>query len=565
MKPPRLFFGKAWLPFVIAGLACFLLPAQTRAQFPVPPETEYQPAQDEFDALGKAVLDLLKTRAADGFAAKFSVKLADWQSVPATNASKDDAERVNLFAKGADYNLQRLKSDAQAVLARADSLHLDFSTGNLGYRVVMPEHVGVIYLGNPATTKLTLPYVEKLDIILFQGDASNQSTNNSLKLTVRGLEKFPAGWRINNGNNGIQWTGFPASLVDEKTRRELALSEKIAANQPVTSEDDPALSKLAESLIRFIRAGDTNVFKKDLLLTSDAIWAMFEKSGRKGPTRKDVDEEMAQQNQEQVAAAVKLLNLMHATGIDLKNADIQIKSAGVENCQSQDHSGSLDQLIGDHFTLSLAVKSGGKAKNGTPLAGDYILAAEEIMKLGGAWKVSQNLHWEKFPPGVVDSQTAANIEFENYVAQYNALPPGTPAPEIEFTTLVGEKKLKLSDLKGKVVVLDFWATWCGPCQEPMAELQKIRVAHPGWQDKVAIVPVSIDDSLAIVRKHINQRGWTNTFNVWAGEGGWRSAPAKTFRVTAVPTSYVIDPRGKILWSGHPEADTISSAIDRQLE
>jgi thiol-disulfide isomerase/thioredoxin len=222
-------------------------------------------------------------------------------------------------------------------------------------------------------------------------------------------------------------------------------------------------------------------------------------------------------------------------------------------------------LIGEQFKLVLAVKTDGKAKNGSSLSGDYVLAVKQIMKFGEAWKVAQDVQWEKLPDGVVDAQTAASIEFENHVAKYRSLPSGTAAPEIEFTTLAGEKKMKLSELRRKVVVLDFWATWCGPCQQPMADLQKIRNGHPDWQDKVAIVPVSIDDTLDIVRKHVDQRGWTNTFNAWAGDGGWRSAPAKAFRVTAVPTSYVIDQQGKIIWAGHPEVENISATIDRLIQ
>jgi hypothetical protein len=99
----------------------------------------------------------------------------------------------------------------------------------------------------------------------------------------------------------------------------------------------------------------------------------------------------------------------------------------------------------------------------------------------------------------------------------------------------------------------------------MADLQKIRNGHPDWQDKVAIIPLSIDDTLEIVRKHVDQRDWTNTFNVWAGDGGWHSTPAKEFRVTAVPTSYIINQQGKIILSGHPEAENISAIIDRLLK
>jgi hypothetical protein len=64
-----------------------------------------------------------------------------------------------------------------------------------------------------------------------------------------------------------------------------------------------------------------------------------------------------------------------------------------------------------------------------------------------------------------------------------------------------------------------------------------------------------------VRQHVNKRQWTNTFNVWAGDGGWRSTPAKAFRVTGVPTTYIIDTTGKIVVAGHPAA----LAIDEQVE
>jgi hypothetical protein len=67
-----------------------------------------------------------------------------------------------------------------------------------------------------------------------------------------------------------------------------------------------------------------------------------------------------------------------------------------------------------------------------------------------------------------------------------------------------------------------------------------RQTHPSWQNRVAIVPLSIDDTLKIVRDHVDKRGWTNTFNVWAEDGGWHSKPATAFRVHVVPTTYIID-------------------------
>ena len=78
------------------------------------------------------------------------------------------------------------------------------------------------------------------------------------------------------------------------------------------------------------------------------------------------------------------------------------------------------------------------------------------------------------------------------------------------------------------------------------------------------MPLSIDDTILQVQQHVQKRGWTNTFNVWAGDGGWQDAPAKAFRVNAVPTTYIIDKDGKIVQAGHPAAMNIGEIVDGLL-
>lgn len=537
----------------------FFLPAALMAQ-PMENERPLKPARGEFDAVGKAIVELLQTRDSKRFATSMAASAEDFQSLVTPNLSSQERDLLGSLGNSSGYGRQRLEASAKALLAQADALHLDFSTNQLNFIINAPPRLETLYYSNSSGHGLSLPYVRQLTVELDVGGKS-PSSGNSFQLVVRGLQKFRGGWRI---QNGLQWTSFPANVADAGTMRKLDLLDRIAGYKSISDREDPGLRTLANALVRFVKTGDTNVLIKDALVTSDMVWEMFQKSGRKGPTRKEVDDEIGKQDQQQMATARKAIELMAEAGIDLSHADIQVKEASLKSCQQEGAPGTLDDLIGQQFTVTMSVQTDVKAKNGTPLSGDYVLAVARITKMGNDWRIMDDLHWESLPKGVVDAGTAAGMRFENYVAEHGTLPPHTQAPDIKFITLTGGRQMKLSDFRGKVILLDFWATWCGPCQAPMASLQTIRKDHPDWGDNVAIVPVSIDDTIGIVRKHVDQRGWTNTVNVWAGRGGWRSAPARAFRVNAVPTTYVIDAHGKIAWAGYPMEPMLSGAVDSAL-
>lgn len=516
----------------------------------------------ELSELGTNVTELLQNGAAVHFAKSVAPTFEDFKSILSTNPAAPSGDALAQFRSLAETKRRQIELSAKAVLDWAAQLKLDFSQGDWQARALPPQSSSLVDFPNLQATNEMLPRIERLEIVLNSPTAGADATNGAFKLVARTMVRFPAGWRC---LEGIQWEAFPLHVADEKTRRELLILNKLSASGSLDGQDDPALLKLGESLVRFLRQGDPALFQKDIFITADLMWERLQKAGQSGHSREEVDQRISAMARQQTELAMQCLAQLTNAGVDLRNADIRIGAVTVERVRSQGAAGSLDGLSGEQFKLELEVKSDAKAANGNPVSGRYILGAKEVTRFEEDWRVFGHLHWQQLPEGVLGREEVERISMENYVAEHRALPPGTPAPEITFTALEGAKPMKLSDFKGKVVILDFWATWCGPCQEPMAELQKLSAAHPDWKDRVVIMPLSIDDALGTVRQHIDQRGWTNTFNVWAGEGGWQAKPPVAFRVSGVPTTYIIDGTGKIAAAGHPAELNIGQIVDSLLQ
>ena len=128
---------------------------------------------------------------------------------------------------------------------------------------------------------------------------------------------------------------------------------------------------------------------------------------------------------------------------------------------------------------------------------------------------------------------------------------GDSAPALNLQRLTDGSAVNSTAFQGRVVYLDFWATWCGPCQAPMAHLDEVaRRRAPEWQDRVVLAAISIDDSTAILSQHLAKRKWDPVIHYWA-PNAWGSQAAQDYGITGVPTALLIDRAGRIRWRGNP--------------
>ncbi|MGJ5676898.1 MAG: TlpA family protein disulfide reductase [Nostochopsis sp.] len=141
---------------------------------------------------------------------------------------------------------------------------------------------------------------------------------------------------------------------------------------------------------------------------------------------------------------------------------------------------------------------------------------------------------------------------------WSAVSVGSQAPDLSssssFNTEDG-KAVRLESLRGQVVLIDFWATWCGPCVDAIPHMQEL---HDKFKDKGLVVIGHTDASSQGLPQFIEKKKITYPISVGKDIGN-------AYGVSGIPHVFLIDPNGKIAWDGHPaqlEEATVANLVKK---
>lgn len=140
----------------------------------------------------------------------------------------------------------------------------------------------------------------------------------------------------------------------------------------------------------------------------------------------------------------------------------------------------------------------------------------------------------------------------------DSLVAGASFPDFDEKDING-KPLSIAKFKGKIVLVDFWATWCGPC---VAELPNVLEAYKKYHDKgFEVIGISLDKDEAKFKAFIAEKGmsWPHYFDGL----GWGSKLGQKYSIESIPATYLLDREGKIIAKGL-RGPALLAELEKQL-
>jgi peroxiredoxin len=156
------------------------------------------------------------------------------------------------------------------------------------------------------------------------------------------------------------------------------------------------------------------------------------------------------------------------------------------------------------------------------------------------------------------TSASAVVAADDAKTDLKALAVGSPFPNFNETDIDG-KPVSVANYKGKIVLVDFWATWCGPC---VAELPNVLKAYEKYHGKgFEIIGISLDSNKARLTDFVKAKNvtWQQFFD---GQG-WKNKLGQKYSVNSIPATYLVDKEGKLI-AKNLRGEALEKAVAKAL-
>lgn len=147
-------------------------------------------------------------------------------------------------------------------------------------------------------------------------------------------------------------------------------------------------------------------------------------------------------------------------------------------------------------------------------------------------------------PGAFDGWTVPEYTGRTISYQIENIIADAPEEsfELSFKDKISNREISISDLKGKVVVIDFWATWCGPCVQEIPQMMKL---YDEYKDRgVEFIGISLDERSSTVKQFCEDKGMT--WPQYCEEGKtWNTGFSRKWGISSIPTLFILDKNGAL--------------------
>lgn len=134
---------------------------------------------------------------------------------------------------------------------------------------------------------------------------------------------------------------------------------------------------------------------------------------------------------------------------------------------------------------------------------------------------------------------------------------GMPVPEVTLPSITQDATLRLADLRGKVVYVDFWASWCGPCRQSLPELDRLRRKY---RKNFEVFAINLDEDPADGLRFLEK--YPVSYPVVSDPG---ATYPEIFGVMGMPTSYLLDRNGNVRYVHQGYRDGDAAKIEAVLQ